>query len=139
MSDAGAGPSNTWATLLKSARTAKGWSQDDLAAEADVARMTIIRWEGGAAKVDLDALIRVVKALGLPLSAAVGAFDPDAEHVPLPPPLPRPLAELADCYSDMNDRDRADLLQRVEWIVEWARARMATTGQAPQRRGRRVG
>lgn len=63
-----------WATRLKRARTAKGWTQDELATRADVSRWTVMRWEQGAQEGKPEHLRRVAEAVGIPTTEAFAAI-----------------------------------------------------------------
>lgn len=78
--------------------------------------------------------------LDIPLSAAFAAIalDEGEDAEQLPPPLPRQLARLLDCFNDMTPADRDLLLERVDWVSEWGDARIARYGEEPTRRRRRA-
>ncbi len=120
VSDMPAAGSSTWASTLRTARLAKGMTQDELADAANVHRATVIRQEKGTGRPDDDSVERLARALDLPVKQSIDLARgvPDAE--PLPPPLPRELGRLVAIYSELPEDQRATLLQRVEWVVEWA-------------------
>lgn len=132
-------PPDTWATFLRASRQAKRLTQEELADQASVARQTIIRWEKGERGADPDTLRKVTDVLGISYAAALSLLH-GTDDVPLPPPLPRPLAQLVDVYNEMGDTDREDLLERVAWVVEWAEMRLAAARHGRStRRTRRTG
>lgn len=124
VSDPESAPGHTWATYLRATRKAKGMSVDELADAAGVHRMTIMRWEANRGGFSHKTLERVALALGVDPGSALALARGDTE-AELPPPLPNPLAALVQHYQDMTDADRTDLLERVEWVNEWAAGRLA--------------
>ncbi len=131
MSDSEPVPRNTWANFIRSARQSRGWSIEELAKRADVSRMTIIRWEGGATRFRPDTIQRVAAVLEVPQSDAMRAAFGDGPQGELPPPLPREISRLIDAYTAITDpAERAEFLQRVAWVTEWAtlRHRVRDTG-----------
>lgn len=133
--------STRWATFLRSARAAKGLSQEDLADQLGVERKKIWRWEtGNTTRVDAVDVIRVARVLDLTPLAVLTAIDPEADSVRPPAPLPPALARLVAMYAEMNDVDRSDLLDWIDRVNDWAEMRL-TQGDAsrPRTRPRRTG
>lgn len=63
-------------------RTQKGWSQDALAAQADVSRRMLVAIEGGEANVSLSTLDRLAQALDVSFSQIVRPPDmPDNSRI----------------------------------------------------------
>ena len=58
---------------LKSARKAKGFTQDELASRLNVVRQTISKWEKGLSVPDADMLIRIAEMLEMSVSELLGA------------------------------------------------------------------
>ena len=56
---------------LEGLRTAKGWSQAELARQSGVPQPTISRIEAGTRRVDLDVLERLARALGVNASLLI--------------------------------------------------------------------
>jgi transcriptional regulator with XRE-family HTH domain len=57
---------------IKSARSAKGWKQKNLAAEVRVEPITVSHWERGATTPDFDGLALIAEATGKPLGCFLG-------------------------------------------------------------------
>ena len=58
---------------LKTLRTAKGLSQEELAIRLNVVRQTISKWEKGLSVPDADLLIRLADVFEVPVSELLGA------------------------------------------------------------------
>lgn len=134
MSDQDPPAGNTWATYLRATRKAKGMTVDELADKAEVHRMTIMRWESGRGGFSHKTIEKVALALGVDPGAALALARGDTA-TELPPPLPGPLATLVQHYQDMSDTDRAQLLERVDWVNEWADGRLARYPRRPRSHG----
>ncbi|UWZ37939.1 helix-turn-helix transcriptional regulator [Dactylosporangium roseum] len=119
MSDETGERGNTWGAYLKKAREAKGLSIDDLADEAEVSRMTIIRWESGKTGFKHETITRVAGVLGVDPNKAIALARGNAA-ASLPPPLPAEIARLVDNLNALDSDDRGQLLDRVAWVNEWA-------------------
>lgn len=129
MSDSDTAPSNAWAQFIRSARQSRGWSIDELASRADVSRMTIIRWEGGATRFRPDTVARVAAALEVPKDEAMrAAFGSDAVAA-LPHPLVAELARLLDEDSPIGVDERHVLEILIERIVQPYRQLSAHRGR----------
>ena len=63
---------------LEGLRTAKGWSQAELARQSGVPQPTISRIEAGTRRVDLDVLERLATALGVNASMLIEHSESDA-------------------------------------------------------------
>jgi transcriptional regulator with XRE-family HTH domain len=70
------------AKTLKAHRKSRGWSQDELARRAGIARITVARLEGRAAKrePELRTVLALARTLGVPVEALIqpggaGALD----------------------------------------------------------------
>lgn len=57
---------------LRRARKIRGLSQAELAAELNVVRQTVSKWEKGLSTPDCKVLVKISEVLGLPLSALLG-------------------------------------------------------------------
>lgn len=127
--------STSWGTFVKSARETKGLTIDELADLVDVDRKTIMRMEsGGTQRIDLKTFMSICRALNVRPADAVAALDPDGA-VPLPPPLPVPIARLVDNYLSIgNPDDQRLLLERVDWVNQWIEFYLERQDSAQQRR-----
>lgn len=113
--------STSWGTFVRTSRTARQLNQDDLADAAGIDRKTLIRMEGGHTKgVNLAHVFAICRVLEIRPSDAVATLDPDAENIPLPPPLPPAIARLVDNFNALDLVDREGFLARVEFVNEWA-------------------
>jgi transcriptional regulator with XRE-family HTH domain len=139
VSDISGTAGSTWATLLKTTRKSKGYTQDQLADEAGVHRTTVIRQERGEGAPDRAVVRRLARILGIPIDAALAAADGDLDPATVPPPLPREFARLVEIYSDLNEEQRKTLLERAGWVVEWAEGWLLSQEQLPGRRRRASG
>ena len=68
---------------IKTARKAKGLSQEELALRLNVVRQTISKWEQGLSVPDSEMLIPLSKALEIPVSTLLGepAAEPKADDI----------------------------------------------------------
>ena len=57
---------------IKSVRTAKGFSQEELASRLNVVRQTISKWEKGLSVPDADLLLALAQALEVPVHVLLG-------------------------------------------------------------------
>jgi transcriptional regulator with XRE-family HTH domain len=130
VSDMGSAVSTSWGTYVRTERQQRGINQDDLADRVGVDRKTLMRIESGETKrVDLALLVEICEALEIRPSDAVAALVPDAERVPLPPPLPRAVSRLVDNLNAFQPADRDMLLERVDWVNEWAELWLLQRGE----------
>jgi len=139
VSDISGTAGSTWATLLKTTRKSKGYTQDQLADEAGVHRTTVIRQERGEGDPDRGIVRKLAGILGIPLDVALAALDGDLDLNTLPPPLPREIAQLVEIYARLDPEQRETMLQRVGWVVEWAEGWLLSQEQLPGRRRRATG
>ncbi len=96
-----------------------------LAREAGLTPSVVLRLVGGKSLPSVPTLQRLAPYLGLPEAELVAAAYPNGTGQPPPPaPLPRAIGRLIDAYNSTADQaDREQLLQRVDWVVEWAEMR----------------
>ena len=66
---------------IKELRKDRGWSQRDLAAQANVSQTRLSKYENGTHQVPLGALARIARALALPVDALL----PDTGDMPRDP------------------------------------------------------
>ncbi len=59
---------------IRSGRTAKGFSQEQLAARLHVVRQTISKWENGVSLPDADQLLQLSQALDMPVGELLGVL-----------------------------------------------------------------
>lgn len=57
-------------------RTARDWSQEDLAAALEVSRQSVSKWETDASTPELDKIVRMSKIFGVTLDELVTGKDP---------------------------------------------------------------
>lgn len=57
---------------IKTARKAKGVSQEELAVRLGVVRQTVSKWENGMSVPDADVLIQIAELLDVPVSQLLG-------------------------------------------------------------------
>lgn len=86
---------------IKQARTAKGWSQTDLAAQASVSQPTVANWENGAHAPRHAMLSSLAALLGTPQSWLLG----EAQDAPASPVIHHHVPVL-DWPADERDLDR---------------------------------
>lgn len=87
------------ATLLKRERERKEWTQERLAAESNVSRWTIMRWENGAQEGKPEHLNAVASALGIdPVEAfrAIGWLNKEPDEAPEEDEITNDLLELRE-------------------------------------------
>jgi len=70
--------------LIRAARKAKGWTQEQLAAEVDLSRTSITNIERGRQKLFLDTLWTIAGRLGVPVTKLIpeGVPSPLEERMP---------------------------------------------------------
>lgn len=130
VSDTESAVSTSWGTYVRTERQRHGINQDELADRIGVDRKTLMRIESGETKrVDLALLVEICTALGIRPSDAVATLAPDAEHVPLPPPLPNEVVRLVDNLNALDRSDQSLLLERVAWVNDWIEMWMRQRGQ----------
>jgi len=59
---------------VRSARHARGWTQEELSAETGLAVVQISRIERGVREVRLTTLLRLLRGLGLPADDLIGGL-----------------------------------------------------------------
>lgn len=65
---------------IKTARKAKGVSQEELAVRLGVVRQTVSKWENGMSVTDADVLIKIAELLDVPVSQLLG-IEPESGSV----------------------------------------------------------
>ena len=65
---------------IKTARKAKGVSQEELAVRLGVVRQTVSKWENGMSVPDADVLIKIAELLDVPVSQLLG-IEPESGSV----------------------------------------------------------
>lgn len=131
MGDTGPGE---FGTTIRSAREAKGWTQDDLAKESGTSRPTINRYEQGKTQTpEPDKARAIFKALDLdPRRIPVLLGYVTAREMGLPAELPRVLsAPIEEVVRILQNPDVPDAVKR-EW-VEYLRFR-SPRAAGPERR-----
>lgn len=68
-------PRHTNDSRIAQARLAKGWTQAQLAEAVGVAKQHISRWEKGANKPSVAALVKIAGALGVDLMTLIDVGD----------------------------------------------------------------
>src|SRR5699024_2105533 len=80
---------------IKKYRRERGYTQEELSAELHVVRQTISKWENNVSVPDAEALIRISRALEVPVSVLLD-LTPEEETVDLTDELARVNEELAE-------------------------------------------
>lgn len=88
---------------LKALRTAKGYSQEELAARLHVVRQTISKWEKGLSVPDADLLLKLADILETDVATLLGATVEAKED---PHELARQLGAIAEQMAIKNRRAR---------------------------------
>ena len=65
---------------LLTLRTKAGWSQEFVARQIEVSRQTIMNWESGENKPNVDKAIKLAKLFGVTVDALLA--DDDTKEVP---------------------------------------------------------
>ena len=97
---------------LKQLRKEKGWSQDELAANAGIDGRQISRYENDRVMPSVDVVIKIAKAYDVSLDFLL--LDKTARR-----PLQQPLGKLATrvlALGDLSDDDERSLLHMLEAI-----------------------
>lgn len=97
------------AELLRRARTARGWSQRELALAAETSQSTIARYESGTVVPGFDTLERILGVLRHRLALEV-VEDPAAEDV-----------ELAAWFTSLDVEERIDVWENWLHLADEAR------------------
>ena len=70
-------------------RTARGWSQEDLADALEVSRQSVSKWETDASTPELDKIVRLSEIFQVSIDELVtGKAPPEPEPEPVPEPVP---------------------------------------------------
>jgi transcriptional regulator with XRE-family HTH domain len=125
----------TWGECLRKARTARRWTQEDLAKEAGVGLTTIVNQENPkkGQMPTADVLRAECRALGISLIDALRVIY-RVDDEPLPPPLPNELVRLVSLYTRLGPLDQRRVLDNVAIICDWLEPIVAAS-----LRDRRVG
>lgn len=70
-----------FAENLKTIRTAKGYTQEELAIKVKVVRQTISKWEKGMSVPDADILSKLAEALEVDVSELLGVEIKSVENI----------------------------------------------------------
>ena len=69
-------------------RTARGWSQEDLADALEVSRQSVSKWETDASTPELDKIVRLSEIFQVSIDELVtGKAPPEPEPEPVPEPV----------------------------------------------------
>ncbi len=135
----------SFGTWIRSARLAKGWTQEQFMAEADLSKSTVNRWENNKGIGSVDTLRRGVLALGLDpreASVRIGLVAPDEWDRPAKgPAMPEPIENVVGLLADerVPPGDRKELVGLVDEAYHyWLRRRVppAPTEPAASQRAR---
>lgn len=116
MSDSGVG---TFGSFIALGRKAKNWTQQDLADNSGVARITISRWELNKLDRSPDprAVRKVCAALDLdPRRAAVLLGYLDEAEITAPAALPPDLEQIFGMIRDLGEADIAERDRLVDYL-----------------------
>jgi transcriptional regulator with XRE-family HTH domain len=116
-------PARRFADVIKAARLRARMTQNEVAAEANVGRYTVIRWEKGETQFPEPELIRRVAAvIGLDVREVVVALGyVTRDELGLPPEPARVVdpeyADVIDMLADPNvpARDKAEWAEYLRW------------------------
>ena len=97
---------------IKTARKAKGLSQEELAVKLNVVRQTISKWEQGLSVPDSDMLIALSDALATPVSALLGEFAVRAEADDL-----KAISEKLEIINLQLARQKAARRKILRWLL----------------------
>lgn len=84
----------TFAEKLLALRRARGWSQEELAAQVGVSRQALSKWENGAAMPDAENILAIAKLFGVTTDYLLIDGE-QASIAPLPAPRRTPAWRLA--------------------------------------------
>ncbi|MCD8355007.1 MAG: helix-turn-helix domain-containing protein [Clostridia bacterium] len=87
---------------IKNARKAKGISQEEMAAQLNVVRQTVSKWERGLSVPDADVLIRISDLLGVSVNDLLGVKLQDDTIVDLAEELAQLNEQLAVKNQEKN-------------------------------------
>jgi transcriptional regulator with XRE-family HTH domain len=136
--DIGEDPKLRFAQVVREAREQRGWTQDQLAEAAGVARPTIQRWETGKTGTpEPDNARRVFLALGLDprlIPVILGYATPD--EMGLPARMPRVFTPTIERAIAILEDPKVPAAAKEEWVAFLAfRAAQEAERNAPKQAG----
>jgi transcriptional regulator with XRE-family HTH domain len=111
-------PRDRFARVIREAREQRGWTQDDLAENADVSRPTVQRYEGGkTATPEPEKARQIFRALGLdPRLIPVLLGYVTAEEMGVDPIPPRVFSRTTEDILAILEDPKVSAAQKVEWL-----------------------
>jgi transcriptional regulator with XRE-family HTH domain len=113
---------------IKELRKDRGWSQRDLAARANVSQTRLSKHENGTHQVPLGALIRIARALALPVDALL----PDTGDMPRDPEDVQLLARLRSLVA-LGSEEKAVACSLLDTVLAMRELRQAWQGKRTPR------
>ena len=103
---------------IKEAREARGWTQEQLAAEMNTTQQTIQRWESGQTDPKSSAIKEISRLLGATVSFIMNVNDEDCEVDTDSSSLTANERSLVNLYRSVGSRYQENILNFVNGIFE---------------------
>ncbi|MFL6293889.1 MAG: helix-turn-helix domain-containing protein [Thermoanaerobaculia bacterium] len=113
---------------IKELRKERGWSQRDLAGRANVSQTRLSKYESGTHQAPLGALIRIARALALPVDALL----PDTGDMPRDPQDVELLARLRSLVA-LGSEEKAMACSLLDSVLAMQQIRQAWQRGGPPR------
>lgn len=113
---------------IKELRKERGWSQRDLAGRANVSQTRLSKYESGTHQAPLGALIRIARALALPVDALL----PDTGDMPRDPQDVELLARLRSLVA-LGSEEKAMACSLLDTVLAMQQIRQAWQRGGPPR------
>ncbi len=125
-----------FAKLIRDGRLAKGWTQDQLIAESDITKSTLVRWENGRAeRPEPDVVRSVCIALGIDprrAALALGYLQPEDLTDPNSGQafIPRAWQQVIDAleYDTLSQADKEKWVDYLMWLRDQSRGNGRAAG-----------
>jgi transcriptional regulator with XRE-family HTH domain len=109
---------------IKELRKDRGWSQRDLSARANVSQTRLSKYENGTHQAPLGALIRIARALALPVDALL----PDTGDMPREPQDVELLARLRSLVA-LGPEEKAVACSLLDTVLAMRQLRQVWQGE----------